>query len=350
MDAALRTLLARLVDGRLHTGAALALHRARDGAGFAGGAGDLSPDTPVYAASATKLLVAVLVRQLEAEGRLARADPFRRHLPGPETGGLSVIGGRDRTGEITLAQLLAHTSGLPDYFEGAAPGFPRRRREGLLARLLAGRDEGWTFAEAMAIARRMGARHPPGQTRRAHYADTNFQILGRVIEAAEGAPLAEVMRRRLFAPLGLRQTWLACDPADDRPAPLRHGLCALRLPRAMASFQGDGGLVTTAREGLALLRAAFDGRHLPAGTLTEGQVWRPVFFPLDYGEGVMRFAPPRWMTGLRRLPAFFGHSGLSGAFLFHCPALGLSLAGTTNQIARPSAPFRLMLRAALAAA
>lgn len=334
--------LAQLVCRPAHTGVALSAHSQSSGSELHLGAGDLDADKPYFAASTTKLYTTAVVLQLVAERRVALDDPFRRHLQGAESARLHLWQGRDCTGEITLRQLLAHTSGLPDYFE------PLKGGQGLYATLVGGQDRGWTFAQAMEMARAQGARHAPGQTRRASYADTNFQLLGQVIEAVEAAPLARVMQRRLFAPLGLANTWLYDDPADLRPHPLRYRHAALHIPLAMASFQADGGVVTTARDALAFARAFFEGRLFDAGQLQALQDWRPMAFPLSYGTGMMRFALPRWMTGFRRVPPLLGHSGLSGAFAFHAPDAGLTFAGTVNQIDKPDTSFRLLVKLALA--
>jgi len=233
---------------------------------------------------------------------------------------------------------MAHVSGLPDYLGSANP------KTGLMGALLAGRDRGWGFDSVLEMARGMAPVGVPGQMRRAVYSDTNFQILGRVIEVVEGRPLAEVLERRLFSPLGLRQTWLYADPADRRPAVLRYRGRVLDVPQAMVSFGADGALVSTTREGLALVRAVFGGAFCDPARLMEGP-FRPVFFPLRYGTGVMRFQLPRWMTLFRRYPAFYGHSGHSGAVLFHAPETGLSVAATVNQVDRPGTVFQLLLRA-----
>jgi hypothetical protein len=54
------------------------------------------------------------------------------------------------------------------------------------------------------------------------------------------------------------------------------------------------------------------------------------------------------MTGFRKLPPLIGHSGLSGAVIFHSPQSGLYLAGTVNQVDRRSAVFQLLAKAVLA--
>lgn len=329
--------LDRLVATRRHSGAVLAWGGPSGPASIAA-AGDLDADAPFFAASATKLLVTTLILMTGTP----LDTPFREILTGPEAAALHVREGRDRTGEITLRHLLQHASGLPDYFESATP------KRGLLADLLTGTDRGWSFEEAMEIARRLGPVTQPGDLTRARYSDTNFQLLGRVLETIEGRPLSEVLQLRLFAPLGLTRTWLYDDPTDDRPAPLRYREGPVAIPAAMASFQGDGGLVTTATEGLALVRATFDGTFVSPEAMAALNDWRPWQFPLSYGTGLMRFALPRPFTLFRRMPPAVGHSGLSGAVLFHVPETRQCLAGTVNQIDRPGTVFRVMAKAIMA--
>ncbi|NLF77911.1 MAG: serine hydrolase, partial [Chloroflexi bacterium] len=74
-----------------------------------------------------------------------------------------------------------------------------------------------------------------------------------------------------------------------------------------------------------------------------------LFFPLQYGYGLMRFKLPRWMTLLRRTPELIGHSGASASFAFYTPREKLYIVGTFNQLDKPSRPFNFMLKVAAAA-
>lgn len=338
---------AQRIQGRLdalarkprHPGVALSVRRPADGFAFDGGAGALDADAPFFIASTTKLHTAALVFRLEDAGALRLDDPLAKHLPAADLEGLHVRRGVDRTAEITVRHLLGHTSGLPDYFQ------LRRGGRSLLQRVQAGEDAGWTYDDVLRWARELGPRFDPGAGRKAHYADTNHQLLGRIVERHHGAPLGEVMREAIFEPLGLRRTWMYCDPADDRPAPLRFQRRALAVPKAMASFQADGGVVSTARELVVFVQAFFEGRLFdPARLPSLVAEWRRIFFPLEYGVGVMRLALPRLLTLGRRLPTLHGHSGLSGAFAFCAPERGVYLAGTVNQVASPGTSFELMLK------
>ena len=86
---------------------------------------DLTADTPVLLASITKLYTAALVMRLVERGRLALDESIAGRLPAHYIDALHRRDGVDRSGSITPRNLLAHTSGLPDYFTDR----PRGRME-----------------------------------------------------------------------------------------------------------------------------------------------------------------------------------------------------------------------------
>lgn len=106
------------------------------------------------------------------------------------------------------------------------------------------------------------------------------------------------------------------------------------IPKAMSSFGPDGGIVSTVHEGLTFLRAFLDGTLFPEHYLEEMKQWKGIFFPLQYGHGLMRFKLPRIFSPFKPSPELIGHSGASASFLFHCPDEDLYLADTLNQIKR----------------
>ena len=107
-----------------------------------------------------------------------------------------------------------------------------------------------------------------------------------------------------------------------------YGTRPIVIPKAMASVRADGGIVSTARDGIVFLEAFMGGRLFPAEYLSEMQRrWNPIFRPLEYGAGIMRFALPRYYTLGRRVPPMVGHSGASGAVLYYVSDLDLSRLG-----------------------
>lgn len=301
------------------------------------------PHRPFFVASATKLFVTAILAQLRDEGRLDWDATVAGLLPDLDLDRLLVVDGVDRTPGITVRALMAHTSGLPDYFEGKRPDGPTTFERAIHD------DTGWTLADVLATTR--GQR--PHAIGTGHYSDTGYQLLGAVIERLDATTFAESVRARVTAPLGLTGTFcFTTDDLDryDAIAPLRNDRQVLRLPRAMASVQADGGIVSTLSDAQVFLDAFRGGRLFPRALLDEVATgWHRIFFPLEYGTGVMRFRLPRVMGGLRRVPPFVGHSGASGTVVFHNADLGVSVVGTVNQTAHRSLPYRLMVRTAMVA-
>lgn len=269
---------------------------------------------------------------------------------GPEVvRGLVVYDGVDHGETLTVEHLLTQTSGVPDYFE--QPGDDGRS----LAELVGVEDRAWSFEELVDRARQARSPFPPDLNGPAHYSDTNFQLLGRIVEVLEGADLVSVARRRVLGPLGLRDTWFVTpDRLDelDRVAPVRRGADVVSAPLMLTSFAADGGLVSTTADQLTFLQAFVGGELFPATALAEMTArWRrlPGFGPLRYGQGVMQFALPRWQSLGARVPPMIGHSGSFGSVLYHCPQTGTFVAGSVNQTQPRSLPYPLLARLALTA-
>lgn len=325
-------------DGRVDfTGAA--------GTADAGGSAPMQPDTPYALASVTKLYTASVVFKLCDDELLDLDAPIAQYLPASLISGIHRRDGRDSTAQIRVHHLLSHTSGLPDYFLDTPPG-----SKSVFDQLKQGRDLALTIENVTALARATPARFEPGAPGKAHYSDTNFRLLGAVIEAVTGQTTIAVFEQTIFASLGLRATYVY-DMAliDGRPAPAAIFFRdeALNLPRFFSSNVTDGGIVSTARENLSFLRAFFDGRLFDRRHFSRMTAqWNAIFFPFQYGCGLMRLKLPRVFSPLRPPPAYLGHSGSTGSFAYHCPEKALYLTGTINQIAAPSRAVRLMMQLA----
>jgi len=302
-----------------------------------GSTGDLDTETPFFVASTTKLYTTAIVLRLADSGKLDLTDPVMSHLEGLQ--GLHVMEGVDRTGDITIRHLLSQTSGLPDYFEGKQAG-----GGSLEESVRTGEDRSWGMDYVLESSKKMGAKFAPGAGKKALYSDTNYQLLGRIIEVVDGTPYSQAVEDHVSQPLGLGQTWVYTDPSDGRPAALRDGDHALHIPEAMVSFGPDGGVVATVGDLMVFLRAFFEGGLFDQSRLASMMEFRRIFYPLQYGVGISRFRLPKVMSPFSRPPDLIGHSGLSGAFAFRDNESGTYLAGTVNNLAKPSRSFQMMLR------
>lgn len=332
--------VARAAGRRGATGAVLHVVDLVDGSRHTAAAGTVQPRTPFFVASTTKLYTLVVVARLADNGLLSLDDRLVDHGDPELLDGLHLLDGVDRTDEVTIRHLLSQTSGLADYFDGSARG-----TSSLYRRLRTRGDQAWSVADVVAIARDLGAHFPPGEPGRAHYSDTNYQLLGHVVERVTGATYADAVQREVVDELDLVHTRVFDGTTDDDVLDLRYRGRPFHIPLAMASTRGDGAVVSTAGELATFLRAVVDRRLTPRNLLDPDQAFEPIFRPFDYGLGVQRFALPRWMALGRATPTMIGHSGLSGAVAFHVPGRDLLVTGTANDLATPSRPFRMVIDA-----
>lgn len=145
-------------------------------------------DTVFKLASVTKQFTAAAVLLLAQDGKLALDDRLSRHVPELA-----------QAAEVTLYHLLVQTSGVPDYAEDPS-GAPLKSVARTPTEMLA-----WIDRLTPALAFEPGTRWA--------YSNSNYVLLGLVVERVSGERLGEFFARRLFVPAGLRHTAFD-DPAD----------------------------------------------------------------------------------------------------------------------------------------
>ena len=156
-------------------------------AGAANAAGDpITPATQFRVASISKPFVAAMVLQLADEGRVNLDAALSTYLPDTPVGG-----------DVTIRALLSHQSGLPDYtlsddWQSDSRADPTR----------------WfTTAEIIGYVEAMGPNGPD----QGGYSNTNYLLLGQLIERLDGTDIATALTNRITGPLGLTNTRLATE-------------------------------------------------------------------------------------------------------------------------------------------
>lgn len=306
---------------------------------WSGASGNLAVDSPYFTASTTKLFTTALIMRLRQQKKLELDDKLTRYFSPAILNGLHVYKGRDYSGEISIRNLLAHTSGIPDYFQGR-----NDKGDSLEKELFQGRDRHWTFEQAIELSKRIRPRFAPNTKGKALYSDTNFQLLGKIVEQLNGKPFAACIDEQITGPLGMTGTYLYLDAADTRPRNMYYKDREVHIPLAMTSFGADGGIVTTTSDMLKFIEAFFAGVLFPSEYLPEMKIWNPIFLPLRAGVGIHLYKLPGIFNYIIPLPELYGHSGLSGALAYCNPEKGFYIAGTVNQTAYPSTSFQLATR------
>jgi CubicO group peptidase (beta-lactamase class C family) len=336
-QAGLQTILERLIDNKKVFGTSFAMMR--NDQIWKGAAGNLKIDDPFFIASTTKLFTTALILCLKSQGELSLEDPISKYLDPSILKGLHTFKGKEYSTELTIQQLLAHTSGLPDYFQNK--GYNGKSLED---EIIAGKDRAWFFEETIEITKSIKPLFIPGTPGKAHYSDSNFQLLGKIIEIVSGKSYANYCDEVIIKPLGLSQTYVYQDPNDQNPKCLYFKEKPLPIPLAMSSFGPDGGIVSTSTELLIFLEAFFEGKLFPERYISELKQWNRIFFPMRSGIGIHKFKLPCLFNPTRAIPSFIGHSGLSGALAFYSPRENLYITGTVNQVAHPDLSFKIMIK------
>jgi CubicO group peptidase (beta-lactamase class C family) len=327
---------------------------------WAGAAGTAYPDkdegmrvdTPIFIASITKMYTGAATMILVEREFLSLDDPLSKSLPASVLDGLHRYKGRDYSNQLRIYHLISQTSGLPDYFEESPKG-----GKSIFDLIVATGDMEWDVEEVVRIAKSgLSAKFPPEPKeqersgKKAYYSDTNYQMLGTIIESVTQKPLHEVFSELIIEPLELSSTYLYGheDPKatpETPPANIYYKTKPLFLDKAMMSFGPDGGMVSNVEDSLKFLRHFMEGKLFShPSTLQRMKSWRRIFSPFQYGLGLMRFKLPRILSPFSATPELIGHSGSTSAFLYHSDIGQLYIGGTLNQLENQGRPVRLMLK------
>jgi D-alanyl-D-alanine carboxypeptidase len=267
-------------------------------------------------ASVTKMMTAAALLVLADRGRCRLDDPAGRYLPRDVVDRFHDSTGRAYAAAVTLRQFLDHTSGLPNFF--SQPLILDAVRHG------AGRRR-FTPPDLVDLA---AAGEPPSSqpgTARA-YTDTGFLLAGLIIEALTRRPLQEAYRELVLDPAGMADTWLeSSDEPPRRREIAPHDLDGHDITGMDPTVDwAGGGLVSTAADLAAFLRALTRGRLVSSRAWGEMTRWHPgpAGYYDDYGLGLGRYTFPASQV--------VGHHGVWGAFAFWSPELDACITGTVN--------------------
>lgn len=264
--------------------------------------------------SVTKTFTASLVLQLVAEGKVDLDAPIEQYLPGLLHG--SDMDGSDMDGSgtdgsaITVRQLLQHRSGLPEF--AGEPGADEW--------IAANEDRTLTPSAAVAIALGKPAQFVPGTS--FVYTNTNYIVLGMLVESVTGRSYADELQSRILDPLDLEDTYLpAAGERDIRGdhltgyQDLDGGLTDVSRTEPSIPWSA-GAMVSTGTDLNAFWRALLDGQVVPAEQLAEmttPQVGATEAEGLGYGMGVGATELPCGVTYTGHSGGIYGYYTLSGA-------------------------------------
>jgi len=219
-----------------------------------------APDVKFRLGSLTKQFTATLVLLLQQDGRLKIDDPVSKYLPeSPKT-----------WEKITLANLLGHTSGIPNFTNLKEFGVWRMSPHDLKEELAFFSDKPLEFE--------------PGS--KFEYSNSNYEVLGAVIEKVSGKSYGEMLQERIFEPLGMKESGLDTDELvlAKRAEGYRPGKKGLEVARSesMTVPWAAGSIYSTTGDLLKWEHGLFGGKVLSEASLTR----MTTAGKGDYGLGV----------------------------------------------------------------
>jgi D-alanyl-D-alanine carboxypeptidase len=280
----------------------------------------MRPTDRVRAGSILKTFLATVVLQHVEEGALSLDQTLPQLLPPAVTGR---VANADR---ISLRMLLNHTSGVPDWVTGEVEmlvaGDPARV---------------WSTDEALDIAAGLPGEFPPGS--QWSYSNTNYTLIGLVLDRLGGGTWREQVRARVLDRLGLKFTQLPLPGERTITSEFAHGyqdvdgtpLDLSTVDPSMAGASGGSAMVTTTQDLARFLEALLAGRLFQRAATLEAMTTMmdapdPSGLPHRYGLGLESYDLPG-------SPTIIGHSGGAPGYatmMFRIPSRDTTLVTSVN--------------------
>ncbi len=264
--------------------------------------------------SLTKTFTATIVLQMVEEGVLGLDETIVPFFDWALVESLVVIDGQSYGHRVTIRMLLSHRSGIPDY---ADEGFSHLIHANPLRR--------WEPLDLVRYAYRHG--RPPCipdalPANEIAYSNTNYILLGMIVEQLEGRPFHLVLRYRILNPLRLQDTFLA--EYEPIPSPLAHGYDGnTDVSWYDYSFEwASAGLVSTVGDVRRFMSALMGGELFRSPSTLE-----TMKNPNGYGLGLASAVSADGAVG-------FGHLGQSLGFvavMMHVPSRQTTVVAAMNQ-------------------
>lgn len=285
------------------------------------------PDQPYHFASIGKTVTSVLVAILYEKGLINFDDFISNYLDETVLEGLHVYKGVDCSDEIRIRHLLNHSSGLPDPYTDK-----NNQKISLMDRMIAEPDTFWTPMKTITWGKQqLRPKFKPGKG--FHYSDTNYELLGLIIEKITGMKLHQVFHSYIFEPLGMDHTYqlFYSEPKVKSDYPMvdfYYNGVNLSKARSISMSCASGGMVSTTEDMLKFHKAIVEGKIIGKETFAAMCDFVKMAPNIQYGYGIMSF---RFMM----MPSkynIWGHSGSIGAFMYYNPGMDVYVIGSFHKM------------------
>jgi D-alanyl-D-alanine carboxypeptidase len=288
-----------------------------------------SKDNQFKIASITKTMTAIVILQMQEEGKLKINDKIVNYIEDVKFARvkeLHYFKGKSYGSSITIKQLLQHKSGLADIFTDAAFRFYLNeyfnKKQQWNPEKLMNRYYKYNLNEKTHFIPDSGY----------YYSDVNYFLLGLIIEKISGQTLAQQLRTRIFEPLNMANTYFEYYEPARGNGKMAHTFLGKRNITKTLNTSYDwagGGVVSTTIDLATFLHGIFAMKLYTRDTsLKEMTIMLPHTLKSGrvsyYGLGLYQYN----FNG----DTYYGHGGFWGSLIAYCPTKNVTFCGSINQV------------------
>lgn len=273
---------------------------------------------PLYhVASIGKTLTATLFYMLAEEQSLSLDDPIAMYLDEEVTKNLFVYEGVDYTKEVTIRQLINHTSGVACYFDGAVKEGPPMQE-----RMLSNPSKYWSPTDLIAFTQDYQVPlGKPGQV--FNYSDTGYMLLMLILETTTNKPYDQVFREKLFEPLGMKDSFTVSETnvyqsKRGKMLPLIIKGQDISQLDVLSVGNSDGGIISSATDLMVFFTALHSGELISMDSLKQMKEFNYDYQKgVKYGSGMMSFNLGELTPLMPEEANIYGGVGVTSSFMLY---------------------------------
>ena len=268
------------------------------------------PNQTFHSASVGKLMTTTLVFIAIEKGKINLDTKISSILEKRILDNLFVIEGKDYQGDVTVKHLLAHTSGINDYFESKTMD-----GSNFIDDIINNPDQFWEPKHLLDFTRnRQKALAKPGS--KFFYSDTGYVLLGLMVETLFEMPFNQALEMYIFEPAKMQDTGLCFYSDGFKPehlAPLTINGVDVHLFNSVSCDFSGGGLYTTSDDLVSFLQCLYSSVFISQHSLNQMAEFNKRYRQgLHYGLGMMQLVFGEFFFLLKGLPTLQGHLGVTG--------------------------------------
>lgn len=290
-------------------------------------------------ASITKTMTAVVILQMQEEGKLDITDRVATYLNDVKyarVNELHYFNNQPYGHTITIQQLLQHTSGAADIFTDAAVRF--------YINLYFNKKQIWNPEKLMnryyKYRLNKDAHFTPDSGY--YYSDVNYFLLGLIIEKLSGQTLAQQFRTRIFEPLQMQNTYFEYYEPAKGNGKMAHSFLGKRNITKTLNTSYDwagGGVVSTTSDLAIFLNGLFEHKLYKRSATLEAMT---TMLPHTLKSGRINY----YGLGLYQYQfngdIYYGHGGFWGSLIAYCPSKKITFCGNINQVNPPFKTYQFI--------